>query len=116
MWQNKSLLFNYVEPPAEFQIFPRKKGLETPRVFSTEGTRLEYIVLVIFLGRQYVKWGGTMMEENNDKEILSDEQKPEQAESPSEKLEMNPPTGSLVPGAENPESQEIKEERSPNTE
>lgn len=56
------------------------------------------------------------MEENKENENPSDEQKPEQEESPSEKLEMNPPTGSLVPGAENPESQEIKAERSPNTE
>ena len=49
------------------------------------------------------------MEENN-------EQKPEQEESPAEKLEVNPPTGSLIPGAENPESEEIKEEINPNTE
>ena len=42
--------------------------------------------------------------------------KPETEESPSEKLEPNPPTGSLVPGPENPESKEIKQERSPNTE
>ena len=41
---------------------------------------------------------------------------PETEESPSEKLESNPPTGSLVPGPENPESKEIKQERSPNTE
>ena len=38
------------------------------------------------------------------------------AESPSEKLETETPTGSLVPGAENPESQEIKHEINPNTE
>jgi hypothetical protein len=57
-----------------------------------------------------------MMEENKQSENSSDEQQPKQEESPSEKLEMNPPTGSLVPGAENPESEEIKEERSPNTE
>jgi hypothetical protein len=57
-----------------------------------------------------------MMEENKQKGNLSDEQKPKQEESPSEKLERNPPTGSLVPGAENPESTEIKEERSPNSE
>jgi len=56
------------------------------------------------------------MEENKQSENSSDEQQPKQEESPSEKLEMNPPTGSLVPGAENPESEEIKEERSPNTE
>ena len=42
--------------------------------------------------------------------------KPETEESPAEKLEANPPTGSLVPGPENPESEEIKQERSPNTE
>ena len=36
--------------------------------------------------------------------------------SPSEKLEGVPPEGSLVPGPENPESVEIKEEKSPNTE
>lgn len=40
----------------------------------------------------------------------------ETEESPAEKLEANPPTGSLVPGTENPESEEIKQERSPNTE
>ena len=44
-----------------------------------------------------------------------DEQTPE-VESPSEKLEETPPTGSLVPGPENPESVEIKDEKSPNTE
>jgi hypothetical protein len=51
------------------------------------------------------------MEENP-----SNEQKPKQEESPAEKLEENPPTGSLIPGSENPESEEIKEEKSPNTE
>ena len=48
--------------------------------------------------------------------IANDEQKPESDESPAEKLEKDPPTGSLVPGSENPESTEIKEEKSPNTE
>lgn len=38
-------------------------------------------------------------------------------ESPADKLENKPPTtGSLTPGAENPESEEIKGERSPNSE
>lgn len=37
-------------------------------------------------------------------------------ESPSEKLEEQRPTGSLVPGAENPESAEVKKEINPNTE
>lgn len=36
--------------------------------------------------------------------------------SPSEKLEENKPLGSLVPGAENRESTEIKNEIKPNTE
>jgi len=36
--------------------------------------------------------------------------------SPSEKLEGVTPTGSLIPGAENPESEEIKDEVNPNTE
>jgi len=36
--------------------------------------------------------------------------------SPSEKLEEVPPTGSLIPGAQNPESKEIKKEVNPNTE
>ena len=40
----------------------------------------------------------------------------QQEVSPSEKLEGAPPEGSLVPGPENPESVEIKEEKSPNTE
>jgi hypothetical protein len=36
--------------------------------------------------------------------------------SPSEKLEENKPLGSLIPGAENQQSQEIKNEIKPNTE
>ena len=44
------------------------------------------------------------------------ERKPEAEKSPSEKLEKSQPTGSLVPGAENPESREIKKEVNPNTE
>ena len=43
-------------------------------------------------------------------------EEPERVESPSEKLEGTPPEGSLVPGPENPESQEIKDEKNPNTE
>ena len=45
-----------------------------------------------------------------------EEQKPKAVESPSEKLEEEKPTGSLVPGAENPESEEIKQEKNLNTE
>jgi hypothetical protein len=40
-----------------------------------------------------------------------EEQKPKIEESPSDKLEDEKPTGSLVPGAENPESEEIKREK-----
>ncbi len=36
--------------------------------------------------------------------------------SPSEKIEGDAPTGSLVPGAQNPESEQVKEETNPNTE
>ena len=55
------------------------------------------------------------MEENEGQAVsrAGDEQ---QESSPSEKLEGAPPEGSLVPGPENPESVEIKEEKSPNTE
>ena len=57
------------------------------------------------------------MEENNrQSETSSDDQKPKREESPAEKLEANPPEGSLIPGAENPESEEIKEEKNLNTE
>ena len=37
-------------------------------------------------------------------------------QSPSEKLQNEPPVGSPIPGAENPESEEIKREINPNTE
>lgn len=47
----------------------------------------------------------------------TDEAQTEEApQSPSEKLEQNKPLGSLVPGAENRESKEIKNEIKPNTE
>ena len=36
--------------------------------------------------------------------------------SPTEKLRQDPTTGSLIPGAQNPESREIKREINPNTE
>lgn len=44
------------------------------------------------------------------------EEKPKVEESPTEKLEDEKPTGSLVPGAENPDSEEIKNEKNLNTE
>lgn len=54
------------------------------------------------------------MEENEGQAVgRADEQ---QEASPAEKLEGTPPEGSLVPGPENPESVEIKDEKSPNTE
>jgi hypothetical protein len=59
------------------------------------------------------------MEENEGQKRQQDRsegQKPETVESPAEKLEATTPTGSLIPGPENPESEEIKEERNPNTE
>jgi hypothetical protein len=43
-------------------------------------------------------------------------QNPENEISPSEKLEDKQEPGSRIPGAENPESKEIKKEINPNTE
>ena len=45
-----------------------------------------------------------------------DEVDPSEVKSPSEKLEKEAPEASPVPGAQNPESEEIKEEVNPNTE
>lgn len=57
------------------------------------------------------------MNVNQGQGRASDEdQKPEIEESPSEKLEDEKPTGSLIPGAENPDSDEIKQEKNLNTE
>jgi hypothetical protein len=57
------------------------------------------------------------MEENEKQnEPTNKEQQPTDELSPSEKLEDVTPTGSLIPGAENPESKEIKKEINPNTE
>ena len=57
-----------------------------------------------------------MEEKEGQSENPSSGQKPKVEESPAEKLEANPPTGSLIPGPENPESEEIKKEINPNTE
>jgi hypothetical protein len=58
-----------------------------------------------------------MVEENEKQnETTNEEQKPTDELSPSEKLEGVTPTGSLIPGAQNPESKEIKKEINPNTE
>jgi hypothetical protein len=59
----------------------------------------------------------TIMEETEKQnEPTNEEQQPTAELSPSEKLEDVTPTGSLIPGAENPESKEIKKEINPNTE
>ncbi|MBA2731380.1 MAG: hypothetical protein H0U54_00660 [Acidobacteria bacterium] len=57
-----------------------------------------------------------MEEKEGQSENQSGGQKPTPEESPAEKLETNTPTGSLIPGSENPESEEIKKELNPNTE
>ncbi|HEX8176924.1 MAG TPA: hypothetical protein VF543_17675 [Pyrinomonadaceae bacterium] len=52
----------------------------------------------------------------NQKQNVAVGQAKEEPVSPSEKIEQNKPLGSLVPGAENVESEEIKKEINPNTE
>jgi hypothetical protein len=47
---------------------------------------------------------------------MKEERKPDAEESPTEKLEGKQPVGSPIPGAQNPESEEIKGEINPNTE
>jgi hypothetical protein len=51
--------------------------------------------------------GGEANEENQDAGV---------EEGPIEKSKINPQTGSLTPGAQNPDSSEIKKETNPNTE
>jgi hypothetical protein len=46
---------------------------------------------------------------------MTDDHKPEVEESPSEKLEDRKP-GEQIPGAQNPDSKEVKKEINPNTE
>jgi hypothetical protein len=57
-----------------------------------------------------------MEEDEKQNETTNEEQKTTAELSPSEKLEGVTPTGSLIPGAQNPESKEIKKEINPNTE
>ena len=57
-----------------------------------------------------------MMSENEKQSEATSDEKQTDELSPSEKLEDVTPTGSLVPGAQNPESKEIKKEINPNTE
>jgi hypothetical protein len=58
----------------------------------------------------------TFMLENQEYNQGAAEAVDETPQSPSEKLEESRPVGSLVPGAENQESVEIKNEINPNTE
>ena len=56
------------------------------------------------------------MKEQRQRENNNEEQSGVEL-SPTDKLEgVSPDTGSLVPGAQNPESEEIKKEINPNTE
>jgi hypothetical protein len=58
-----------------------------------------------------------MKEEERENEENTDEQQPGLELGPTEKIEgVSPDTGSLIPGAQNPESEEIKKEINPNTE
>lgn len=47
---------------------------------------------------------------------INEDQKPVPELSPDEKLKDKKPEGSPIPGAQNPESAEIKKEINPNTE
>lgn len=49
---------------------------------------------------------GTMTDEHDESDL----------QSPTDKIEGQPPEGSTIPGAENPDSKEVKEEINPNTE
>ncbi|HYJ45751.1 MAG TPA: hypothetical protein VEV81_03985 [Pyrinomonadaceae bacterium] len=57
-----------------------------------------------------------MDSDERQEEPVNEEGQPTAELSPSEKLEGVTPTGSLIPGAQNPESKEIKKEINPNTE
>jgi len=57
-----------------------------------------------------------MNQDEKQVESVNEDEQPTPELSPSEKLEDVKPSGSLVPGAQNPESKEIKSEVNPNTE
>ena len=57
-----------------------------------------------------------MSESQGQGRAADPQEKPLNEQSPSEKLEDKAPVTSSVPGAENPESEEIKQEINPNTE
>ena len=57
-----------------------------------------------------------MSESQGQGRAADPQEKPLNEQSPSEKLREETPTAASVPGAENPESEEIKQEINPNTE
>jgi hypothetical protein len=59
-----------------------------------------------------------MMNEDERRDEENNDEQPEGLElGPTEKLEgLTSNTGSLIPGAQNPESEEVKKEINPNTE
>jgi hypothetical protein len=63
----------------------------------------------------YKRKGESMMSAKEGKGERGD-QNPNAEKSPTEKLEGKQPPGSPTPGAQNPESKEIKNEINPNTE
>ncbi|HYH87301.1 MAG TPA: hypothetical protein VEX60_17750 [Pyrinomonadaceae bacterium] len=56
------------------------------------------------------------MSDNLGDGTMTGERKPLEIQSPTDKIEGQPAEGSPLPGAENPDSQEVKEEVNPNTE
>lgn len=116
---NRSI-FNYVEGGAEFQIFRRAANLldvaAEPEYIIREA--LPHAGERVGLSPKFkqVNIKGETMKAKEGYDDNPGAGKPEAVESPAEKLESNPPTGSLIPGTENPESEEIKQERNPNTE
>ena len=56
------------------------------------------------------------MSENEKRDEAPPSERQTDELSPSEKLKDVKPSGSLIPGAQNPESEEIKSEVNPNTE
>jgi hypothetical protein len=51
-----------------------------------------------------------------EKPSVSDDQKPETELSPTEKLESDNPDRDRIPGAQNPDSETVRDEFNPNTE
>jgi hypothetical protein len=57
-----------------------------------------------------------IMNEEFGQATATNDENAAESQSPSEKLEGKQPESSDVPGAENPDSKEVKEEVNPNTE